>query len=447
MWVDRAPAPFPLPERVVACDAVGMPDGGAHGTEETLRALTEVVAAPADALPERLSALLAAFVPHEALVALAADADGERRLGAGDIGFVEAVSSLQLGELRRTVAPGAARRSPLAVGEAEVPTLQVIAPNGALLVMARPRGDGQATATVVHLWTIVADRVQQLADAAGPEYLQRARHTAGERAEVLVELADEYSAAMESVLGALRFGGLGDRAARLEATRLAEEGLLQVRADSDRARSHAEEPVASAFERLRTELRPLLRYHDVRVQFVEPPVDGRPLPSEVARGARAVVRGSIISFVDQGEIGRIRVQWDCDGTNLLVELRDDGPGEMSETATQLQLVRQRVRALGGRITVAATPGWGTELSIAIPLDPPHATAAAVALWDLRPRERQVLELLISGCRNRTIAAELGISENTVKFHVARIYRKLSVSSRAEAAAVVLEQAPPRAAYQ
>jgi len=51
---------------------------------------------------------------------------------------------------------------------------------------------------------------------------------------------------------------------------------------------------------------------------------------------------------------------------------------------------------------------------------------------LTPREREVLEWLAEGLTNGAIAARLGISDHTVKFHVASIYGKLGVSTRAEA---------------
>ena len=57
---------------------------------------------------------------------------------------------------------------------------------------------------------------------------------------------------------------------------------------------------------------------------------------------------------------------------------------------------------------------------------------------LRPREIDVLERLVAGRRNRAIAEELGISENTVKFHISRILRRLGVDSRAEAVARVVD---------
>jgi len=52
--------------------------------------------------------------------------------------------------------------------------------------------------------------------------------------------------------------------------------------------------------------------------------------------------------------------------------------------------------------------------------------------DLTDREREVLRLLPSRLTLSEVAAELYVSQNTVKFHVRSIYRKLGVMSRAEA---------------
>jgi DNA-binding NarL/FixJ family response regulator len=51
---------------------------------------------------------------------------------------------------------------------------------------------------------------------------------------------------------------------------------------------------------------------------------------------------------------------------------------------------------------------------------------------LTERERQVLQLTAQGLANKQIAAELDISENTVKFHLSSLYAKLGVTSRTEA---------------
>ncbi|MEV8344435.1 response regulator transcription factor [Streptomyces niveus] len=54
---------------------------------------------------------------------------------------------------------------------------------------------------------------------------------------------------------------------------------------------------------------------------------------------------------------------------------------------------------------------------------------------LSAREREVLELVARGTSNREIAAELFISEATVKTHLTHIYGKLGVKDRAAAVAV------------
>ena len=50
---------------------------------------------------------------------------------------------------------------------------------------------------------------------------------------------------------------------------------------------------------------------------------------------------------------------------------------------------------------------------------------------LTTREHEVLVLVADGLRNREIAGRLGISEHTVKFHLAAIFGKLGASSRTE----------------
>jgi len=63
-------------------------------------------------------------------------------------------------------------------------------------------------------------------------------------------------------------------------------------------------------------------------------------------------------------------------------------------------------------------------------------APAAALVDpLTPRETEVLALVVEGLGNRAIAARLGISEHTAKFHVNAILSKLGAQTRAEAVAL------------
>jgi len=50
---------------------------------------------------------------------------------------------------------------------------------------------------------------------------------------------------------------------------------------------------------------------------------------------------------------------------------------------------------------------------------------------LTPREREVLELVVSGLLNKQVAAELGISEITIKVHRAQVMQKMQAESLAD----------------
>ena len=56
------------------------------------------------------------------------------------------------------------------------------------------------------------------------------------------------------------------------------------------------------------------------------------------------------------------------------------------------------------------------------------------IHSLSRKERATLEALSKGLTNRELAKELGISTNTVKFHLSNLYEKLSVRNRAQAIA-------------
>ena len=51
---------------------------------------------------------------------------------------------------------------------------------------------------------------------------------------------------------------------------------------------------------------------------------------------------------------------------------------------------------------------------------------------LTERETRIMQLLQSGCTNLDISEQCGISVNTIKYHLKRIYKKLEVQNRAEA---------------
>jgi DNA-binding NarL/FixJ family response regulator len=58
-------------------------------------------------------------------------------------------------------------------------------------------------------------------------------------------------------------------------------------------------------------------------------------------------------------------------------------------------------------------------------------------YQLTPHEVRILKLLVEGHNYKTAAAELGVSINTVRFHMRSIYDKLQVHSKSEAVAKTL----------
>ena len=59
--------------------------------------------------------------------------------------------------------------------------------------------------------------------------------------------------------------------------------------------------------------------------------------------------------------------------------------------------------------------------------------------ELSGRELDILRLLAAGGTNKSIGAQLGLSENTVKSHISHIYGKLGVQNRAEAVTVAMQR--------
>jgi DNA-binding NarL/FixJ family response regulator len=74
----------------------------------------------------------------------------------------------------------------------------------------------------------------------------------------------------------------------------------------------------------------------------------------------------------------------------------------------------------------------TELSAALPGD------QAPNSYGLTPRELEVVRLVTQGCSNREIAAQMKISEETVKRHISNIFEKVGMSNRVELTLFALE---------
>ncbi|MFN3922477.1 MAG: LuxR C-terminal-related transcriptional regulator [Pseudarthrobacter sp.] len=410
-----------------------------HPDAPLLRSIAALATAPLLDMAHRLREAARPYITSSALVIFTEDCTGRPQKKAGDEAIISRVSIAELDAIRATLVEAGDAGSwsgDATFGGGVRRVLAVSSPSNALLVLSDPQPVGPEAQWILHyLWTLAAERIREKVADAPPSYLIESRAASAERLRVTAELVDQHSTTLETLLAALRSPSLEDAAARTAATDVAARALVGLRTLSDRTTGLVEEPVASAFQRLREDLRPLMGFSGIDVQFIEPPVNGRALPGEVAHAARAIVRGLVLAMVDQQGVRRIRTQWDCDGVNLLINVRDDGPGELSASAPAMARLVQRVEALDGSMGVDVMPGWGADVAVAIPLDPPARPLADVAQWNLGEREVEVLQLLAAGQRNRGIAAKLHISENTVKFHLRNLYRKIGASSRTEAMAL------------
>ena len=129
--------------------------------------------------------------------------------------------------------------------------------------------------------------------------------------------------------------------------------------------------------------------------------------------------------------------------SLLVNESDDSPSAavllLSDDPLNVRDLRHSSRVWG----ILPTDTSAEELSAAVHalsqgliVGPPallfESENEPLSQGSLTDRESEVLGLLSRGLANKQIAATLGISEHTVKFHVSSIYTKLNVTNRTEA---------------
>ncbi|WOH19325.1 response regulator transcription factor [Paenarthrobacter sp. GOM3] len=405
-----------------------------------LNSVAALADAPLSHIAERLREAVLPSFGSSALVIFTEDCTGRPQKKAGAEDIISKVSIAELDVLRaelRDEEPWFG--DAVLAGKPRHALALKHAPSNALLVITDPRPteqDNEAGLDLLRfLWNLAARRIQEKVADAPPSYLLESRAASAERLRVTAELTDLHSTTLETLLAALRSSSLDDATARSTVTDLAARALVGLRTHSDRTTDLVEEPVAKAFERLREDLRPLTSFSGIEVQFIEPPLNGRALPGEVAHAARAIVRGLVLVMMEQPEVSRIRTHWDCDGENLLINVRDDGGGALTVKDPNISRLDRRVQALTGQLRMDVMSGWGADVFVSLPLDLPARPTGDVAGWNLAARELEVLQHLASGHRNRTIASAMGISENTVKFHVRNLFKKLDVGSRTEAIAL------------
>ncbi|MQS14977.1 response regulator transcription factor [Streptomyces kaniharaensis] len=423
--------------------------------EDALARAVEVLRTPRPDILSRLSEVLATLVPHVAIAQLSGVCTYSPTLAHGLPELAGDVGGLELARLAETAAGATAGGLPWQ-GEAELagrsrPVVVVAASpensNPAVLVLVRataaPVAD-DALAVLQQLWELVTTHSHHRATDAAPRHAAASRASANARARAIAEFTGRHGAALTAILAPLRSPALDDATARRSATELAVTALLDLRAGAELDRALSEEPAGTAFARLAEELRPLLRHGRVRLDLAPPAEAGRSVPADTAHTARDAVRATVLTMLGQDGLTRLRVSWTFTGDTLRAVVRDDGPGLLAADALAVHRTADRIAALGGRSTVDAVPGWGSTVTVDLPLVVPEPALATHPSDSLQPREREVLDQLAQGRRNREIAQALHISESTVKFHVANILAKLGVASRGEAAALAHRAGLPTA---
>ncbi len=120
---------------------------------------------------------------------------------------------------------------------------------------------------------------------------------------------------------------------------------------------------------------------------------------------------------------------------------------VAERCDSAEQLRERLEVIGsakaGELLVVTGPGWqrGEALArialargVPVTVWPQSSAEPQVGAGRLTDREREVLEWVAAGVSNKGIARRLGLSPNTVKFHIAALLVKLGASTRAEAVA-------------
>jgi DNA-binding NarL/FixJ family response regulator len=124
------------------------------------------------------------------------------------------------------------------------------------------------------------------------------------------------------------------------------------------------------------------------------------------------------------------VQWIVDA------LRSGARSVLPRDATPDEIIAALEAAAVGLVTLPAELAADFVSAVRAPI---VARPAGAPAQPLTRREIEVLGMLAEGLANKNIAARLGISEHTVKTHVASILTKLDAFSRAEAVAIGARQ--------
>lgn len=172
---------------------------------------------------------------------------------------------------------------------------------------------------------------------------------------------------------------------------------------------------------------------DVVVVELSPDDDPLSVPAEPAERPAVVLllgpldSGTTAELVRGGVLGLLPREASTE--QIVAGVRAAAAGIATIHPSYLAAIAAAADDVHERESVGAASPVGARGALA---DPPGSRLDGRAARELTPREIEVLRMLAEGLANKQIAARLGISDHTVKFHVAAIFAKLRASSRTEA---------------
>jgi DNA-binding CsgD family transcriptional regulator len=415
--------------------------------------LADLVTAATGAVAEQARATLAPFVSHDALILVTPASAGAPVQIAAAPRYRDALAAI---EWSRIVADAGAARD----GTTEqVPVPDLIdglattawsATTGGctiwLVIGARSRLDiGSAEEQAVSaVAMLAAARARRIDDDPPGGTLAFSRAMSLERERVRAQLSSSHAATLSTLLHTLR--SVTERGSRtapaevLEAINLASRALLDLETLSERHDPFGRVVLSKAFADAEAEVRRVVHAVRLRVLANLDATEPAQIPQAIAQAARYLSRAAALNATRHADADKLRLLWRLTADELIITVADNGPASDDKSGQLARLgdVERRLAGLGAVIELDAHPQWGTTLTCRLPLHdvaaPPESPAAR-RLDQLRDREREVLELMIAGLRNRDIAERLFISVRTVKYHVSNILQKLGVASRTEAIAL------------
>ncbi|MEA2247403.1 MAG: hypothetical protein QOH46_1932, partial [Solirubrobacteraceae bacterium] len=428
------------------------PDGGPQDQRLDPGALAALVTASGIDVAARARTALTPLLPHDALILVTPASGGFPVQIVAPRGLREGLATI---DWRRMVdagaaAEGTAQRLPLSDLEGDLELAGWVATSGrlsvSLVVAARGRLeiDPATESAAMMIAMMAAARVCRVEHDPSPGTLAFSRAVSQERERVRAELNSRHAATLSGLLQTLRtatWAG-GSRTAPppvSEAIDVASRALLDLEAlntlhdESDRVL------LRTAFTETESEVRGIVHAARLRVFADLEARDEVQVPRAIAQAARIVTASAALRAARCPGADKLRVLWRLTPAMLTVTIADNGAGlAVAASAEKRAELERRIGGLDAELDLDSRPHWGTTLACRLPLHDHAAspeTPAAKRLAGLRNREREVLELMIAGHRNREIAERLFISVRTVKFHVSNILGKLDVDSRTAAIAL------------